>query len=77
MLEQSDQGGEDEAQKNSQRDRHENLAAEIQRRDDDAGQDRGCHCAEQRHQFFSGAGFEWLLDHDLVLSGYWSMAHVG
>ena len=77
MLEQPDQRGEDEAQKNSQRDRHENLATKIQRCDDDAGQDRSCHCTEESHQFFSGARFEWLLDHDLVLSGYWSMAHEG
>ena len=77
MLEQPDQRGEDEAQENRQRDRHENLATKIQRRDNDAGQDRGCHRAEERHQFVRGAGFEWLLDHDLALSGYWSMAHEG
>ena len=72
MLEQPDQRGEDEAKKNSQRDRHENLAAKIQRCDNDAGQNGGCHCAEERHQFFCAARFEWLLDHDLILSGYWS-----
>jgi hypothetical protein len=68
MLEQSDQGSEDEAQKNRQRDRHENLATKIQRRDDDAGQDRSCHGTEESHQFFRGASFKWLRNHGPVPS---------
>src|SRR6202043_1056044 len=35
----------------------------IEHRDNDDGEYRSCHRAEQRHKFFSGTRFEWPPDH--------------
>ena len=59
-LQQSDQRCQHETEKNRQRDRHEDVPAEIEHRDDDDSQNCRGYRAEQGQQLFCRACPKWL-----------------
>ena len=62
-LQNPDHRRQHEAEKNRQCDRHEDLTAKIEHRDNDDSEDRSRHRAEQCHQLFARTRFERLPDH--------------